>query len=183
MKMISFVSSIFSPYFMVVTATLCTTTGVFYYGAVVSGVFKDPLLARFRVYGENSEHYPICRLLSFIAWWGVTFSLLLANTKSIPNSLAPVIFIMLALMAGGISALIRKRPGLRDAAPYWYNNLVKNSSREELRSIGYAWLRLPRKMRWRLNGDQGSFWEWVELVRLTSIYGARDPDDPWKVWS
>ena len=48
--------------------------------------------------------------------------------------------------------------------------------------MAFAWLRIPRRMRWRLNGDQKAFEVWVELLRLTVIYGAFDPNSPWDVW-
>jgi hypothetical protein len=38
-------------------------------------------------------------------------------------------------------------------------------------------------MRWRFNGDGQAFAVWTDTVRITAIYGARDPDDPWATWT
>jgi hypothetical protein len=66
--------------------------------------------------------------------------------------------------------------------PRWYFDLLRRATRQERRHIAYAWLRIPHKMRWRLNGDQASFHVWADTVRITVFYGARDPDDPWELW-
>lgn len=78
--------------------------------------------------------------------------------------------------------IVRRHPDLREALPRWYFELLRNATRQERRFIGFAWLRIPRRMRWRLNGDQAAFRTWADTVRITVIYGAYDPNNPWTMW-
>jgi hypothetical protein len=166
---------------------LISTASVAFYGAVVGGIYKDPLLARFRAYGEERRPYPVCRFLEVAALWCVLIAILLGTLTS-PYSywrsaFPPLILLVLGAMSFGTSLFVRRQPALREALPRWYYDLLHNANRQERRFIGWAWLRIPRKMRWRLNGDQAAFHVWADMVRITVIYGARDPDDPWAVWN
>jgi hypothetical protein len=157
-----------------------------YYGAVVSGIYKDPLMGHFRKYGEEHRVYPLCRFL--YAFGGAAFILaVLLPVLWTPQSylrrmFPPAFFLVLAFIAWGSALLIYRRPVLREVLPLWYFFLLRNASRQERRQIAFAWLRIPRRMRWRLNGDQKAFDVWVELMRLTVIYGAFDPNSPWDRW-
>jgi hypothetical protein len=164
-----------------------TGSATTYYAAIVGGLFKNSLLAQFRKYGEEQRVYPICRLLN------VAGATSLALAMLIPRLAAPfgyyrrlfpgAVFTLLALTLWGASLLVYQRPALREALPFWYFDLLRTASRQERRHIGYAWLRIPRAMRWRFNGDQQAFRVWAELVRLTVIYGAYDPESPWTIWT
>jgi hypothetical protein len=158
-----------------------------YYGAIVGGMFKDSLLAQFRKYGEENRVYPICRLLFAAGATSLVLAVLLpyisGSATYIQRLFPRSIFVLLTLMFWGLSYLINKRPILRESLPRWYFDLLRTTSRQERRHVGTAWLRLPLMMRLRLNGDQKAFQTWVELVRLTVIYGAHDPDSPWDVWT
>ena len=169
------------------TTFIVGSAATLYYGAVVGGVFKGSLMAQFRKYGEENRVYPICRLL----WTAGTTSLLLVALlpyiggpytflqRLFPRS----VFSLLALALWGIGFFIVHRPKLRESLPRWYFEMLRTTSREERRHIGYAWMRLPIMMKIRFNGDQRAFQVWAELVRLTVIYGAHDPDSPWDVWT
>jgi hypothetical protein len=169
------------------TIILVATGFVFYYGAVVSGTYKDPLMARFRRYGEEHRSYPICRFLEVAGVWCITIAILLSNVTSTfsywRSVFPPIIMIVLALMCFGAALTIRRQPALRELLPRWYHDLLVTATRQERRFIGWAWLRIPRRMRWHLNGDQKAFRVWADMVRITVIYGARDRDDPWAIWS
>ncbi len=175
------------PWLAIAALALTSTGALVYYGALVSGIYKDPLMAHFRAYGLERPYRPICRFLDTLALWSLLLSSLLDSITAIhrtsTNLYAPVIFLALSFMAFGFSLLARRYPVIGMALPPWYNDLLRNSSRQERRQIAFAWLRIPRLMRWRLNADQASFHVWVELVRLTVFYGARDPDDPWAIWN
>ena len=174
------------PWLAVGFLTLIASGALIYYGAVVSGLYKDPLMARFRLYGEERRYYPICRFLDTLAVWSLMMSSMLDALTARHRSswiFAPVIFLTLTLLAFGSSLVARQKPVLREALPHWYYELLDAATRQERRQIAYAWLRIPRRMRWRLNGDQPSFRVWADMVRITVFYGARDPDDPWATFN
>jgi hypothetical protein len=157
-----------------------------YYAAVTSGLYKDPLLGQFRRYGDEMRVYPLCRFLYAFGAMALSLALLVSAMWSSQSYLRrmfpPVFFVTLMLIAWGSSIIIYRRPEWREALPRWYFFLLRYANRQERRQLGYAWLRIPRKMRLRLNGDQKAFSVWVELMRLTVIYGAFDPNSPWHVW-
>lgn len=163
-----------------------STIGMLYYGAVVFGLYKDPLMREFRRYGEEKRPYPINRLLLSAAAWCITLAIIVdgitASSSVIGSTFVPLIFVVLGIMALVADQVARRHPRLREALPAWYYDLLRVSSRQERRFIGYAWLRIPRRMRWRLNGDNQAFRSWVDTVRITVIYGAYDPDNPWTNW-
>jgi hypothetical protein len=170
------------PWIAVASLTVCASGALLYYAAIVSGLYKDPLLARFRVYGKEQHHYPVCRFLDiFSAWCLMMASMLDALTVRTrhTNDFAPALFLILGVMALGMSVSARRKPVLREALPRWYFTLLRTANRHERRRIAFAWLRIPRRMRWRLNSDQKAFGTWADTVRMTVTYGARDPDDPW----
>ncbi len=157
-----------------------------YYAAITSGLYKDPLLAQFRRYGDEQRVYPVCRFLYAFGAAAFLTALLIPTLWSSQSYLRrmfpPMFFFTMSLIAWGGSYVIHRRPAWREALPRWYFFLLRYASRQERRQLGFAWLRLPRKMRLRLNGDQKAFDVWVELLRLTVIYGAFDPTSPWHVW-
>jgi uncharacterized membrane protein len=167
---------------------LVTSGGAtFYYGAIVSGLYKDSMMAHLRKYGEERRALPICRFLNVAGVCCLALAITIP-TLSNPTSytyrlLPPVVFVVLAFIAFGASLTAMQNPSIREAAPHWYHDLLSGASRQERRHIAYAWLRIPRRLRWRLNADQRAFYAWADLVRLTVIYGAYDPDSPWDVWT
>lgn len=158
-----------------------------YFGAVLTGFYKDPLMARFRRYGEERRPTPaISFLVALGIWCTAMASIVRAFTQRVlllQGTLLPLIFFVLALMAFGSAIAMHRFEDLRVMLPGWYFDLLLTASREERRLIAYAWLRIPRRMRWRLNGDQAAFRVWADMVRIAVIYGARDPDDPWAQWT
>ncbi len=101
----------------------------------------------------------------------------------IVSLLSRFIFVALGLFFIAGTAVIYAKPTLRTSLPVWYAQLMVDASPQEQRHLGWAWLRLPRRLRWRLNGDQHAFHVWADMVRLTSVYGAYDKDSPWHKWT
>ncbi len=157
-----------------------------YHGALISGFYKDPLLARFRRYGEERRPAPALSFLVVLGMWCMLMAIIARSLTQrflvLQGNLLPLVFFVLAAMAFSGAITVARVEALRVMLPRWYFDLLLTASREERRLIAYAWLRLPRKMRWHLNGDQAAFRVWADMVRLTIIYGARDPDDPWAQW-
>jgi hypothetical protein len=159
----------------------------FYYGAIVGGLYKDSMMAHLRKYGEERLALPICRFLNVLGACWLTAALSIPTvfnpTGYVYRVLPPTVFVVLALVAFGASLAAQQHPVMREALPRWYHDLLLSTSRQERRHVAYAWLRIPRRLRWRLNADQRAFHAWVDLVRLTVIYGAFDPDSPWDLWT
>ncbi len=157
-----------------------------YYGAIISGLWKDPLMAHFRDYGAEHRVYPLCRFLEWTGLAAISGGLFsgdaLAPYSYIGATFAPLAFFVVAILAFIGDFIVRRHPDLREALPRWYFELLRNATRQERRFIGFAWLRIPRRMRWRLNGDQAAFRTWADTVRITVIYGAYDPNNPWTMW-
>jgi hypothetical protein len=157
-----------------------------YYGAIISGMFKNSLMAYLRHYGEDEPIYPVCRLLAAASAFCLMTAIVMYHSV-MPSSylyrlFPPETFEVMALAGLVANLLIRRQNDLRQALPRWYFTLLHETSRQERRQLAFAWLRIPFRLRWRLNGDQASFYVWSELVRLTVIYGAYDPDSPWDHW-
>lgn len=165
---------------------IITVSASVYYAAVTSGIYKNSMLAQFRRYGDEQHVYPLCRFMYAFGGAAFVMALLIPSLLSSQNYLRrmfpPVFFFTMALLVWGASFLIYRQPDVREALPRWYFYLLRHASRQERRQLGFAWLRLPRRMRWHLNGDQKAFEVWAELMRLTVIYGAYDPKSPWHVW-
>jgi len=149
---------------------------VVYYWAILGGLFKDAMMGNFRRYGEERRVYPLER---FLVALGVFFLFL---AIWIPGPLVTAILTALFIFLCGSAYVISRVDWLRGSLPRWYYKLLQNTTRQERRAIAYAWLRLPFRTRLRLNGDSYAFRVFIDEVRLTVIYGARDPDDPWVAW-
>lgn len=166
---------------------LITASYTLYHAAIAGGLYKEPLLAEFRKYGTEPVIYPICNVLLSAGLCCLTLMLvtpiIVASGSFIARLLPGAILSVLGLILIGTSIFLYQQPTLRIMLPPWYAALLKESTRQERRQIGWAWLRLPLKMRLRLNGDNKAFDVWVELVRLTVIYGAYDPNSPWHRWT
>ena len=169
--------------FILILPPLVATCIMVYYAAIIAGIHKSPLMATFRRYGEERRVYPLSRFLEVVAVWcavlGIRAWALVPQSGVLDMTFAPLVFLVMGGMALGMDVVIRRRPTWREALPPWYYELLRTSSRQERRFIGYAWLRIPRRMRWRLSGDQAAFRSWADTVRLTVLYGPPDPNSPW----
>lgn len=149
---------------------------VLYYWAIIGGLYKDTMMSNFRQYGEERRMYPLVRFLVSLA------ALCLFLAIWIPGLLITSVLTALCIALIGGALAISRVDWLRGSLPRWYFSLLQETTRQERRAIAYAWLRLPFRTRLRLNGDSYAFRVFVDEVRLTVIYGARDPDDPWVAW-
>ena len=160
---------------------------VAYYGAILSGMYKDPLMHNFRRYGVERRPPVLPRFLFALAAWcgGLIFlsRLFVSGRSGYAGQVLPLIFLLLALIILGGGLVANRSTAGRESLPYWYYCALRTMMREERRQLARAWDRIPRLLRWRLNGDQKSFRVWVDMVRLTTIYGAIDPDSPWDRWT
>ncbi|MBN2471304.1 MAG: hypothetical protein JXN59_11310 [Anaerolineae bacterium] len=149
---------------------------VFYYGAILLGIYKDSLMALFRRYGEEP---PVNALARFLLALGL---LLLVLVPLMGGGMTGTVLTTAAFLCLAASFAATRISLLRDTLPRWYYSLLQVTNRQERRAIAYAWMRLPLRTRLRLNGDNYAFHIFVDEIRLTVVYGARDPDDPWGMW-
>ena len=148
-----------------------------YYGAILGGRIKEPMMAHFRHYGEERRLYPLPSFLLFGGLGGLLLAYL------IPIPLLRETVAVVGVLAIASKVVVDRSPWLREALPRWYCYMLRDMTRQERRAIAYAWLRLPWKTRLRLNGDPYAFQIFLDEIRMTVIYGARDADDPWLIWS
>ncbi|NLF75291.1 MAG: hypothetical protein GX573_06300 [Chloroflexi bacterium] len=166
--------------------TLVSGAFTVYYAAVASGLYRDPLMWQLQQYGEERRPCLACRLFLAAAVFALSLGMVLGALATanpvVQRIFPPDILTVLAIVLFVGSFIAWRTPALRESLPRWYVYLLRTTSRQERRQIAYAWQRIPRRLRWRLSGDQSSFVVWSELVRLTVIYGAFDPNSPWDVW-
>jgi hypothetical protein len=134
------------------------------------------MMANFREYGEEHKVYPLVRLALALGAFCLLLAFLLTGVVLRTSASALAVFSFVGAYA------ISRVDWLRTIMPRWYFSMLHESNRQERRAIAYAWLRLPFRTRLRLNGDGYAFRVFVDEIRLTVIYGARDPDDPWAAW-
>lgn len=133
---------------------------------VVAGLYKDPVLASFEIYGEEKIYSPLLWL--FI--WGVLtayLSLFLFLDAPIVFTLGLVTSLPLSMLRGYAEELVDARAKFFRRFPKWYHTLAARTSREERRRIAYLWLRLPARTRSLYNARHERFDQWVDLVLMT----------------
>jgi hypothetical protein len=165
------------------SAVFGSTFVMFYYGAVIGGWFKGPLLANFRRYGPDTRPSPFARFLFAVATWNLMMAVITRMLITGATGSMSLVFAVLMVSLYGGAVAVNRHPTWRLLLPRWYFRLICDSTRMERRHLAQAWCRIPARMRWRLNGDQAAFRVWVETVRLTMIYGAFDPNTAWDRWT
>ncbi|MBZ0274838.1 MAG: hypothetical protein K8I60_01765 [Anaerolineae bacterium] len=136
------------------------------------GLFKSPVLAMLRKYGDNEKFY--LPLLPLLVWSGIfliTFSGWASASLGITVSLSGLGIICLLGAYFG-------RQNLQKVAnfhfkyfkyPRWYHNLLERTSRYERRRIAYMWLRLPWRLQLLYNSDDQQFMLWADFVIMGTI--------------
>ncbi len=134
---------------------------------VVSGTYKDPVLASFERYGEEERIFspPISLLI-----WGACFAYV-SLYWYISGSIAMALGIFTVILVGSLhkvaSDLLHKYKDFFRKYPPWYDEIIQMTDREERRRIAYMWLFLPAKTRMVYNTNNVLFKQWVEQVLLT----------------
>ncbi|MEO0596943.1 MAG: hypothetical protein AAF126_12585 [Chloroflexota bacterium] len=133
---------------------------------VVAGVYKDPVLATFEVYGEERFFSP---LLMLITWVGA-FAYVFLYWYLDPTVLFTIGMILLFPIIGlhqPILKFVSRHPEFFEQYPRWYQQLLDVTDRDERRRIAYLWLFLPPATRMIYNVNTPSFMHWMEQVLLT----------------
>lgn len=133
---------------------------------VVSGTYKDPVLASFERYGEERIFSPSIALLVWAGCFAYV-SLYWYVSGSVAMVLGVVILVLAGSLHSAISELVHKYKNFLRKYPPWYDEIVQMTDREERRRIAYMWLFLPAKTRMVYNTNNVLFKQWVEQVLLT----------------
>ncbi len=142
---------------------------------VIVGMYKDPVLETFEVYGEfDPIYYPWPNLLvalgvlSFAG--GLAFEVVFGASTTLTTVLA-VLAIISAFIAYHWKYMFQSyAEKLRfPPIPAWYGKLCEETSRYERRRIAYMWLHLPLRTRLLYNARDRFFFQWAELVIMASI--------------
>lgn len=133
---------------------------------VVLGLYKEPILRSFEVYGEERLYNP---LLLLVLWSLVLVWLMIAIF--VDTVFALFLFVLalplFSYLDQPIKRFMHNHPGFFLRFPRWYGELVTRANREERRRIAYLWLRLPLRTRLHYNARDEAFYQWAELVLLT----------------
>lgn len=133
---------------------------------IITGSYKDPVLASFEVYGDERIFSP---MFSFLAW-GIGFTYLMLFwyiNLGTAYSLGLIAVIFLGIFREPFMNILYKYHESFRIFPFWYHELTQNTNREERRRLAYLWLRLPRKTRMVYNTHTVFFWQWVEQTLVT----------------
>ena len=134
---------------------------------VMTGMYKDPVLAKFEHFGEDE---PVFSPILNIAVWGSALLYLLLFLY-FPSGMLFVLGIMIGVTFASarfeILEFVRKRQNPTRMFPDWYADLSQRTTREERRRIAYMWLRLPPRTRLIYNTSTPYFMHWVDQVLIT----------------
>lgn len=142
-------------------------------GLMVTGKFKDPMLAQFERYGGDESTF---NLIPGIMLWG-GLSLIFAHITLEPVILLPsgmVFFGALMLLLHGmyytLGTPIKRKLDALSPRPRWYKRLMEYTAREERRQLAYMWLRLPRRTRLIFNVNDRAFYQWADLIVMSTTF-------------
>lgn len=134
---------------------------------VMTGMYKDPVLAKFEHFGEDE---PVFSPLLNITLWGLGLLYLLLFLL-FPSGMLFVIGIIVGVPLVSarqeIDQFIKNQQAPTRMLPLWYGDLTERTTRQERRRIAYMWLRLPPRTRLIYNTSTPYFMHWVEQVLLT----------------
>lgn len=140
---------------------------------MVTGKFKDPMLAQFERYGGNELKFS---LFPDLLLWGA-LALIFGHL-----ALKPVILLPHGMMVlGGLllyfrliyplmGQSIREDLEALSPRPLWYRRLLEYTAREERRQLAYMWLRLPRRTRLIFNVNDRAFYQWADLIVVSTTF-------------
>lgn len=134
---------------------------------VMTGMYKDPVLATFEHYGGDE---PVFSPILNIALWSSALMYLLLFLY-FPSGMLFVLGVLMVVptfsMRHEINEFVRARQNPSRMFPHWYADLTERTNRQERRRIAYMWLRLPPRTRIIYNTSTPYFMHWVDQVLLT----------------
>lgn len=135
---------------------------------VVAGIYKDPVLRQFEIYGTETVYSPLMTLIFSCSFLFMALLIFLAgNTPMILGAI--LVSVLLYLLYQRRIELIEKFPHIFLYYPTWRYRLLWRTSREERRRIAYLWLFLPLRTRMLYNTHDTFFNQWTDMVLLTMV--------------
>jgi len=139
---------------------------------IAMGLYKNPLLDSFSVYGPAERPYLVG--LPLLVWNGLMLLVVGSWAASFPSfsfalSAVGVLMGFLALLGynsydSAIRWHLRWFP-----FPLWYHELTERTTRYERRRIAFMWLHLPFKMRLTYNSSDRAFFIWADFVIMGTV--------------
>ena len=134
---------------------------------VMSGMYKDPVLASFEHFGEEE---PVFSPVFNIFVWGasvVYLLLFLYFPAGMLITIGVIIAVPIYSFRYEVTQFVKNQQSPSRMFPLWYGDLVDRTTRQERRRIAYMWLRLPARTRIIYNTSTPYFMHWVDQVLLT----------------
>jgi len=149
-------------FFGTIIAFIMTTR----YALVVTGAYKDPILASFQHYGEEQIFSPPVAL---VVWATVLIyiSLYWYFNPSLVFGIGLMAVIPLGALHGIFRQMLHTHKDFLRQYPQWAYEIIQMTDREERRRIAFMWLALPTSTRMIYNANNHHFRQWVEQVLLT----------------
>jgi hypothetical protein len=135
---------------------------------MVIGVYKDPLLATFEVYGTETLFSPLIHLVQASILF-VTLVMIGLVDESMAVVICFFVVGFLMWLSPQMNSLTQHHPALFLQYPHWYRQLLRTTSREEQQRLAYMWLRLPLRTRLLYNTHDPLFFQWIDLVLLSMV--------------
>ncbi len=136
---------------------------------VVTGVYKDPILRRFEVYGTDEDIYSPVMMLVLSCYLLILLLLIFLAGRTPMMMLMVFLWSPLYIVYQRRDKLIEKFPHIFLYYPTWRYRLLWRTSREERRRIAYLWLFLPLRTRMLYSTHDAFFNQWTDMVLLTMV--------------
>lgn len=133
---------------------------------IVTGIYKDPILASFEHYGEEKIFSPIVGLVMW-GWISINLFLFLLLPTTLVVLLGFGVATVFLSVRYDLDKFMLRNQGVFRRFPHWYYELFHLTDREERRKIAYMWLHLPFTTRMLYNANTHFFKLWAEQVLLT----------------
>jgi hypothetical protein len=140
------------------------------YVLILSGRWKGPIFRLYQEYAPAESVFdPLPQLLCWSGALVMSVGLILTFVFRVE---VPLYLIGIGMLISAF-ALYQYHPAWRYGSmlrlPAWDQQLRTMTTREERRHLAYMWLQLPERTRHYLNDHDSAFWQWVELVILSTV--------------
>ncbi|GAB4509875.1 MAG: hypothetical protein OHK0046_05650 [Anaerolineae bacterium] len=142
---------------------------------VITGLMKGPVLNMFERYGDDDPlFFPWPQLMAWLGALVIAASYLLNRLfgSRVQGNLFALCLLLLAYIIYQQRYDIQKLADRLNmpVVPLWYARLRENTTRSERRRIAYMWLRLPIRTRLLMNASDQYFFQWADLVIMSSVH-------------
>ncbi|GAB1420573.1 hypothetical protein MASR2M15_06770 [Anaerolineales bacterium] len=133
---------------------------------IVIGIYKDPVLGKLSVYGEENIYVPALNMLLWSTIMLLLFIGFIVDTVAY-FILILVFMCMIFIFYNSLRNLVLKYLQELALYPKWYQVLMMKADRDERRRIAYLWLNLPLRLRLVYSTNDHLFEQWTDLVLMS----------------